>query len=89
LSAGVDLLIHDCQYTNDEYERRVGWGHSAVAHTIKFATAAGVKRLVPFHHDPGHTDLDLDRLMQEAIDDARPPYRVTPGREGMTFDLTR
>jgi PAS domain-containing protein len=38
-------------------------------------------------HDPSHSDADLDRLMAEAIDDAKPAYRVTPGREGMAFDI--
>jgi hypothetical protein len=46
-----------------------------------------VRQLVPFHHDPGHSDADLDRLMAEAIDETKPAYRVTPGTEGRTFDL--
>ncbi len=87
LSAGVDLLIHDCQYTNDEYERRVGWGHSAVAHTIKFATAAGVKRLVPFHHDPGHDDETLDRLVDGARGEGTVAFEIIAGTEGLQIDL--
>jgi ribonuclease BN (tRNA processing enzyme) len=87
LAEAADLLIHDSQYTTDEYPGRIGWGHSSLRHTLDFGTLAGVKHLVPFHHDPGHSDADLDRLMAEAIDDAKPAYRVTPGREGMTFDL--
>ncbi len=46
-----------------------------------------MKHLVPFHHDPGHSDADLDRLMAEAIAEAKPAYRVTPGQEGATFEL--
>jgi hypothetical protein len=46
-----------------------------------------VKQLVPFHHDPAHTDADLDRLLAAALEDVKPAYRVTPGLEGATFDL--
>jgi len=46
-----------------------------------------VRELAPFHHDPGHTDADLDRLSAEAIAQARPSYKVTPGVEGAVFEL--
>jgi hypothetical protein len=42
---------------------------------------------VPFHHDPSHTDADLDRLIAEAVEVARPAFKVTPGTEGATFTL--
>ena len=87
LAEASDLLIHDSQYTTHEYLCHIGWGHSSLRHMLDFGTLAEVKQLVPFHHDPGHSDADLDRLMAEAIDDAKPVYRVAPGREGMTFDL--
>jgi phosphoribosyl 1,2-cyclic phosphodiesterase len=54
---------------------------------LDFGTLAGAKHVVLFHHDPGHDDVDLDRMMAAAIDEAKPRYRVTPGREGMTFEL--
>jgi hypothetical protein len=44
-----------------------------------------VKHLVPFHHDPAHTDADLDRLIVEAVRTAKPSFKVTPGTEGATF----
>jgi phosphoribosyl 1,2-cyclic phosphodiesterase len=87
LAEASDLLIHDSQYTAQEYSGHVGWGHSSLRHVLDFGTLTEVKHLVPFHHDPGHSDLDLDRLIAEAIDDAKPAYRVTPGREGMTLTL--
>ena len=87
LAEDADLLIHDSQYTTHEYPVRVGWGHSSLRHMFDFGTLVDVKHLVPFHHDPEHSDLDLDRLMSEATDEAKPGYRVTPGREGMTFQL--
>lgn len=87
LAAEADLLIHDSQYDTQEYLRHVGWGHSSLKQTLDFGTLSEVKHLVPFHHDPGHTDADLDRLMEEAIADAKPAYRVTPGLEGATFEI--
>jgi phosphoribosyl 1,2-cyclic phosphodiesterase len=87
LAEASDLLIHDSQYTAREYPSHVGWGHSSLRHVLDFGTLTESKHVVPFHHDPGHSDSDLDRLMAEAIDDAKPVYRVTPGREGMAFDI--
>jgi phosphoribosyl 1,2-cyclic phosphodiesterase len=87
LAAGADLLIHDSQYSAAEYPGHCGWGHSSLAQTLDFGTLAEVKHLVPFHHDPDHTDTDLDRLMAEAIGTTRPAYRVTPGIEGTVFEL--
>jgi phosphoribosyl 1,2-cyclic phosphodiesterase len=87
LAEASDLLIHDSQYAVHEYPGHVGWGHSSLRHMLDFATLVEAKHLVPFHHDPGHSDVDLDRLMSQAIDDARPAYRVTPGREGMSFQM--
>jgi phosphoribosyl 1,2-cyclic phosphodiesterase len=87
LASDADLLIHDSQYSAQEYLGHVGWGHSSLKQTLDFATLAEAKHLVPFHHDPGHTDADLDCLMREAIEYAKPAYRVTPGLEGATFEL--
>ena len=87
LAAGVDLLIHDAQYTPAEYLTHVGWGHSTLPQAIAFATRAGVKRLVPFHHDPAHTDDMLDRLFDEIRRASNLPFEIIPGREGVTFEL--
>jgi phosphoribosyl 1,2-cyclic phosphodiesterase len=87
LAAGSDLLIHDSQYNSTEYAGHVGWGHSSLKQTLDFGTLAGVKRLVPFHHAPDHTDADLDQLMAIALEEARPAYEVLPGLEGTTFEV--
>jgi phosphoribosyl 1,2-cyclic phosphodiesterase len=89
LAAGVDLLIHDAQYTPAEYLTHVGWGHSTLPQAIAFATRAAVKRLVPFHHDPAHADQLLDRLFDESSNGAKLPFELIPGREGASFDLGR
>jgi phosphoribosyl 1,2-cyclic phosphodiesterase len=66
LAHRADILIHDAQYGDDEYPHHVGWGHSAVADVVEFARQAEVRRLLLFHHDPYHTDDDLDQLVDEA-----------------------
>jgi phosphoribosyl 1,2-cyclic phosphodiesterase len=89
LAVGVDLLIHDAQYSAAEYLAHVGWGHSAIWHTSAFAAMAGVKRLIPFHHDPDHADLVLDRLLEEVRRTAALPFELIPGTEGTSFPLRK
>ena len=87
LAAGVDLLIHDAQYTAEEYPSHIGWGHSALPDAIRFAAAASVKRLVLFHHDPSHSDAQLDALFRKTISSKEVPFEIIPGTEGTTFQL--
>jgi phosphoribosyl 1,2-cyclic phosphodiesterase len=87
LAAGVDLLIHDAQYTTEEYADHVGWGHSALNDVLAFATLAKVKRLVTFHHDPGRSDDELERVVAEAVARHRPAFPVNPGAEGAVFEF--
>jgi phosphoribosyl 1,2-cyclic phosphodiesterase len=89
LAEGVDLLVHDTQYTDQEYEHRVGFGHSSVRHAFQFAGLTDVKHLAPFHHDPTHSDDELDRIFEATIGDLQPSYQVTPSREGMTLDIAQ
>jgi diguanylate cyclase (GGDEF)-like protein len=63
---GADLVIHDAQYTGDEYRNRVGWGHSPIEYAIDVALEAGVPRLALFHHDPAHDDITMERLEAQA-----------------------
>jgi phosphoribosyl 1,2-cyclic phosphodiesterase len=86
-ATGADLLIHDAQYSREEYSTHVGWGHSWVSHAFSFAALADVKHLVPFHHDPAHSDDTIDRLIDAATAAAQPAFAVTPGAEGTTFEL--
>jgi phosphoribosyl 1,2-cyclic phosphodiesterase len=67
LARRADLLIHDCQYTDAEYARRVGWGHSAISHAVHFADRCDAARTLLFHHDPHHTDDELDAAFVDAL----------------------
>lgn len=87
LAEGADLLIHDSQYSVEEYPRRVGWGHSAVPHAVNFAARAGVRRYVTFHHDPGRDDASLDLMLEQARAACPSGLEISPGMEGASFDL--
>ena len=87
LAADVDLLIHDAQYTAEEYESRIGWGHSRVEDAVMLANMARARRLVTFHHDPAHDDAVLDAMLDDARALASPALEVLPGREGGTFHI--
>jgi len=88
IAAGVNLLIHDSQYSKHEYEDHVGWGHSALEHAFEFAGVAEVEHFVPFHHDPAHTDDDLDRMIRDALTAVHPAFPVTAGTEGTELAVT-
>jgi phosphoribosyl 1,2-cyclic phosphodiesterase len=68
LAAGADLLLHDAQYSEEEYPDHIGWGHSSVEQVVSFARRSDVRRLVLFHHDPCHSDVTLDAFLQRACD---------------------
>lgn len=66
LAQNADLLLHDCQYTDDEYPAHYGWGHSSVSDALAFARRTGAKRTLLAHHDPNHTDDELDAIREVA-----------------------
>jgi phosphoribosyl 1,2-cyclic phosphodiesterase len=87
LAAGADLLIHDAQFTDQEYACCVGWGHSAYRHAFEFAARVGAKEMVLFHHDPSHDDNTIERLLGDAVRRFEPTFRVSAGREGAVFEM--
>jgi phosphoribosyl 1,2-cyclic phosphodiesterase len=86
LAAGADVLIHDGQYTTDEYRERVGWGHSSIEQAATFADLAGADRLVLFHHEPDHADDTVDQLLEEARS-LRRRGTADAASEGLTIEL--
>ena len=64
--AGADLVIHDAQYTPEEYPARKNWGHSPFEYVVELAAAAGVRRLALTHHDPTHDDAAVAEIEQRA-----------------------
>jgi phosphoribosyl 1,2-cyclic phosphodiesterase len=89
LAVATDVLLHDAQYSEEEYPAKVGWGHSSIDHVVSFGRVAGVRRLVLFHHDPLHGD----DLLEGLLDRARALWGDAPGTlelafEGMEIDLS-
>jgi phosphoribosyl 1,2-cyclic phosphodiesterase len=87
LAVNADLLIHDAQYTDDEYQNRIGWGHSTYRHAFEFAGQVEAKQIVPFHHDPSHDDEMLDRLLDLAVKTFKSTCAAAAGREGTAFEV--
>lgn len=84
LIAGADLVLYDSTYTDEEWRQRIGWGHSTWTEGVRLARAAGVKRLVLFHHDPDHDDDTMAAI--EATAQAEFPDCFA-AREGTTVTL--
>jgi phosphoribosyl 1,2-cyclic phosphodiesterase len=79
------LLIHDAQYTPEQYERRVGWGHSTIPDAIAYAGVAAARHLTLFHHDPSHNDAELQWLYERFIEHEKPSFGVSVAKEGQTL----
>lgn len=81
----ADVVIHDAQYTPEEYPDKKNWGHSTYSFVVQIAAAAHVKRLFLTHHDPAHGDAFVDRIEQRSCEIAtslRSPIRISCAREG-------
>jgi phosphoribosyl 1,2-cyclic phosphodiesterase len=87
LARKADLLVHDAQYTREEYSSHVGWGHSSLQDALAFGALAGVGHLVLFHHDPARDDDALGAASRAAVTEARPSFPVTLAAEGDSFVL--
>lgn len=90
LCEGVDLLIHDTQYWPGEWPAKKDWGHCTVDYAVRVAVAAGVRRLVLFHHDPAHDDDELDRMLAHAraAVAGTSVEEVVAAAEGLTISLS-
>jgi ribonuclease BN (tRNA processing enzyme) len=87
LAAGADVLIHDAQYDDAEYEARIGWGHSTIRQTLAFAAETDVGHLVAFHHDPSHDDATLERLYRDASNGEEASFALSIAAEGERIDV--
>ena len=82
-----DLLLHDGQFSSEEYKNKVGWGHCSMEDATAFASLAGVKHLMLFHHDPSHTDKQLDQLFSDLEYAKGNKMKLDLAVEGMEINL--
>jgi phosphoribosyl 1,2-cyclic phosphodiesterase len=61
--SGVDVLIHEAQYTNEEYPKKIGWGHTSLANACLLVKLCAPKKWIITHHDPAHDDAFLGRKL--------------------------
>jgi ribonuclease BN (tRNA processing enzyme) len=86
IARGADVLLHDAQYFDEEYVNHIGWGHSSIGDALEFARKSDVGQVVLFHHDPYHTDDELEALLSGAHEVwPGSKDRVSLASEGMTI----
>ncbi len=86
----TDVLITDCTYMDDEYESKVGWGHSCISKVIQLADEARVKKLYLFHHDPNQNDDAIDvkfKTAQEMLKKRKSETEVIAPQSGDLFRI--
>ena len=87
---GADLLIHDAQYSDREYQAKKGWGHSSWKEAVRLGVESEVKHLILFHHDPDHADRVIDTQVlqcREIIRKSAAPMQCSAAQEGKTVRL--
>jgi phosphoribosyl 1,2-cyclic phosphodiesterase len=89
LCDGADVVIHDAQFTRDEFAHKGHWGHCTIEYALAVARESGAKRLVLFHHDPSHDDEAIDDILCGArlSDHARHLDEVLAASEGLTLSF--
>ena len=84
----VDLLVHDAQYTDEEFSNKPDWGHCTIDYAIEVARQASARQLAFFHHDPAHDDGMMDALAADAVEWARERgVDAFVAMEGTSFEL--
>jgi phosphoribosyl 1,2-cyclic phosphodiesterase/DNA-binding response OmpR family regulator len=88
--AGADLVIHDSQFTAQEYPQRIGWGHSPAEYVVQVCRAAGVKQVLLTHHDPLRDDDAVDRIvagLRQRVAGTQPPLDIQAAAEGQVVQV--
>ena len=86
----ADALITDTTYTDEEYETKVGWGHSCISKVVQLADAADVDTLYLFHHDPDQSDADIDNkheLAAKMLIERESSVKLETPKEGDLFKI--
>jgi phosphoribosyl 1,2-cyclic phosphodiesterase/CheY-like chemotaxis protein len=87
---GADLVLHDAQYTAEEYPAKIGWGHSPAEYAVRIAQHAGVPKIALTHHDPMHDDKSLDQIVEKlraALQSSGSALEVFAAAEGLSMEV--
>ena len=84
---GADILIHDAQYTEGEFKKHLGWGHSSYEQALGAVRRTGIKKIIFFHHDPNRTDKQLEDLEKNYQGAAGSDTEIIMAREGLLIEL--
>jgi phosphoribosyl 1,2-cyclic phosphodiesterase len=90
LLQGADIVIHDAQYTPEDYQKKRGWGHSCFIDTVNTAIEAGVKELYLYHHDPNYDDQEMEKIQRRALEvirERKSDLVCHLAKEGMIVEL--
>lgn len=82
-----DLLIHDSQYSRNEYMDKVGWGHSSIAMAAEFCSRTESRRLILFHHDPGHSDTRRTEMFREFMMQSEYDFPIELAVQGQEIEI--
>lgn len=88
LCRDVDVLIHDAQYTQAEFETKSDWGHCTMEYAVEVGDQAGASTVVLFHHDPSHTDDFLNDEVDRLRATSRTGLEIMAAQEGLSIDLS-
>jgi len=87
---GADMLIHDAQYSDKDYTKKKGWGHSSWREAAKLAVEGEVKHLILFHHDPNYSDVIIDSSVKKCKEELKKIKALTKcsgAMEGKTISI--
>lgn len=87
---GCDILIHEAQYTFEEYTLKEGWGHSSIYNAAALIKEIGIRRWIVVHHDPKHTDsmlLEKEKLHMHVLEQINHPCQLQFAYDGMVLPL--
>jgi len=83
---GVNFFVHDAAYTDEIYQKKIGWGHSTFSQVMQLAKDAGVKNVIFTHHDPPNTDKFIDDVLQN-LRSEHPDKNIQAAADGKTIIL--
>ncbi len=87
LAMHTNLLIHDSQYSDEEYLDKVGWGHCSLEMAAEYSVRAHAERLILFHHNPAHSDDFRTQMFETFMKKGNYDFPIELAVQGQEIDL--